>query len=71
MADQNGFRKTNVSRLTRPVNSAGGHAFVLLGHADIRTTENIYTDWTGVKAARVAQHMDETLTNGHQMGVIQ
>ena len=41
----------------------------LLGHADIRTTANIYTDWTGVKAARVAQHMDEILTNDHQMGV--
>ena len=43
----------------------------LLGHADIRTTANIYTDWTGVKAARVAQHMDEILTSDHQMGVKQ
>jgi integrase len=41
----------------------------LLGHADIRTTANIYTDWTGVKAARVVQHMDEILTNDHQVGV--
>ena len=41
----------------------------LLGHADIRTTANIYTDWTGVKAARVAQHMDEILQDDGQMVV--
>ena len=41
----------------------------LLGHADIRTTANIYTDWTAVKATRVAQHVDEILTDDHQMGV--
>ena len=41
----------------------------LLGHADSRTTANIYTDWTGVKATRVAQHMDEILMDDPQMGV--
>ena len=41
----------------------------LLGHADIRTTANIYTDWTAVKATRVAQHMDEILQDDGQMVV--